>query len=156
MLFPGGEEVVKATSYENDKKGVATEDAKEIAAMQKKRIRKHEKLKEELKDMETVKVHKEGSTALVFWGSTKGAILEAAKDLDVKLVQIMVAQPFPEEKLKKNLEGSQKVISVEQNSTGQMSKVLRENGINVDEKILKHDGRPFFVEELRREIEEKL
>ncbi len=156
MLFPGGEEVVKATSYENDKKGVATEDAKEIAAMQKKRIRKHEKLKEELKDMETIKVHKEGSTALVFWGSTKGAILEAAKDLDVKLVQIMVAQPFPEEKLKKNLEGSQKVISVEQNSTGQMSKVLRENGINVDEKILKHDGRPFFVEELRREIEEKL
>lgn len=153
MLFPGDGAVVKVTSYEHTKKGVATEKGEEIVAMQEKRIKKHEKLKEHLESFETVKVYQEGSVAVIFWGSTKGAVLAAAKNLPpVKLVQIKVLQPFPEKKLKEVLEGVEKVICIESNATGQMTQVLRANGINVDEKILRYDGRPFTIDE----VEERL
>ncbi len=153
FLFPGGEGVVKATGYEHDKKGIATENAEEIVAMNEKRIRKHEKLREELRETETVKIYKEGPIAIIFWGSTKGAILEATKNMDVKLIQPLVIQPFPKERIEEALTGTEKVICVETNATGQMAKVLKMHGIKVDEKILKYDGRPFTVEELRRRIE---
>ncbi len=153
LLFPGGEGTVKTTSYEHNKKGISTEEAEEISAMSEKRMRKYEKLKEELKEMEVVKTYKKGKTAVVFWGSVKGAVMEATKELDVGLVQILVVQPLLEEEVKKSLKGVEKIISVEENATGQMAKVLNTHGIKVDEKILKYNGRPFTIEELRREIE---
>jgi 2-oxoglutarate/2-oxoacid ferredoxin oxidoreductase subunit alpha len=156
LLFPGGEGVVKATGYEHDKKGIATERAEEIKEMHDKRLRKYKKLEEELESMDVVKTYKEGSVAVVFWGSTKGTVLEATKDLGVKLIQILVVQPFLEEKIKKEFEGVEKVICVELNATSQMAKVLREHGIRVDVNINKYDGRPFTVEELRRELEKNL
>ncbi len=153
LIFPGGEATVKVTGYEHDKKGVATEKAEEIKAMHEKRIRKYEKLKEELREEETVKTYKEGSTAIIFWGSTKGTVLEATKEMDVKLIQPLVVQPFPEEKIKEALRETERVVCVEANATGQMTKVLKEKGVFVDKKILKYDGRPFTVEELRKELE---
>jgi 2-oxoglutarate/2-oxoacid ferredoxin oxidoreductase subunit alpha len=156
LLFPGGEGVVKATGYEHDKKGIATEKTEEIKEMHDKRLRKYKKLEEELENMDVVKTYKEGSVAVVFWGSTKGTVLEATKDLNVKLIQILVVQPFLEEKIKKEFEGVEKVICVELNATSQMAKVLRGHGIRVDVNINKYDGRPFTVEELKREIEKNL
>ena len=156
LLFPGGEGIVKTTSYEHDKKGISTEEAEEISAMSEKRMRKYEKLKEELKEMEVVKTYKKGKTAVIFWGSVKGPVMEATKNLDVKLVQIMVAQPLLEEEVKKALEGVKKVICVEENATGQMAQVLNAHGIKVDEKILKYDGRPFTIEEIKKRIKDKL
>jgi 2-oxoglutarate/2-oxoacid ferredoxin oxidoreductase subunit alpha len=156
LLFPGGEGVVKVTGYEHDKKGIATEKAEEIKAMHEKRLRKYEKLKEELKEAEVVKTYKEGKTAVVFWGSTKGVVLEATKDLDVRLIQPIIVQPFLEEKMKKSFEGVEKVICVELNATSQMAQVLKANGINVDVSINKYDGRPFTIEELKEKINENL
>ncbi len=156
LLFPGGEGVVKATGYEHDKKGIATEKAEEIKEMHDKRLRKYKKLEEELKEIDVVKTYKEGSVAVVFWGSTKGTVLEATKDLNVKLIQPLVIQPFLEEKIKKEFENIEKVISVELNATSQMASVLKMHGIRVDVNINKYDGRPFTVEELKREIEKNL
>ncbi len=152
LAFPGGGAVVKATGYEHDKKGVATEDAEAVKKMQEKRMRKYEKLKEEVEDMESVNVQGEGPMAVVFWGSTKGVALRAVKDLDVRLVQPIILQPFPEKKMKKALSGVKKIIVAETNATGQLSRVLKEYGIKVSERILKYDGRPFSVEELRKRI----
>jgi len=50
------------------------------------------------------------------------------------------------------LKGVKKLVSIELNATGQMAKVLNSQGIKVDGKILKYNGRPF----LAKEIEEKL
>ncbi len=152
LLFPGGDGVVKVTGYEHDEKGIATENAEEIKKMHEKRLRKYEKMKKEVEKMETVKTYGKGNVAVIFWGSNKGVVLEATKKIDVKLVQPLVVQPFPEEKLKKALKEVKKVVCVETNATGQMAKVLKENGVVVDKKILKYDGRPFTVEELRKEI----
>lgn len=156
IAFPGGAAKVKSTGYEHTKDGISTENPKEVKKMVDKRIRKIRKLKEELKILETVKTYGEGSVAVVFWGSTKGAILEASKDLNIKLVQPLVLQPFPEEKMKEELSGKEKIICVEMNSTGQLAQVMNMHGINVDEKVLKYDARPFTVESLREKLQEKL
>lgn len=156
ILFPGGKAVVKATGYEHTPDGVSTENPEEVKEMVEKRIRKIEKLKKELEILETVKVYGEGSTAVVFWGSTKGAVIEATKDMNVKVVQPLVLQPFPEDKMKEALEGVERIICVELNSSGQLSQVMKMNGINIDEKVLKYDARPFTVEELREKLQEKI
>lgn len=156
ILFPGGEGVVKTTGYEHDKKGIATEKAEEIKKMHDKRLRKYEKLKEELSEFEVAKTYKEGSVAVVFWGSTKGTVIEATKEMDVKLIQLLVLQPFLEEKIKKLFEGVEKIISVEMNATAQMSQLLKMHSINVDVNIIKYNGRPFTIEELKKEIEKSL
>ncbi len=156
IAFPGGEAVVKATGYEHTKDGISTETPQEVKEMVEKRIRKGERLREELEVLEAVKVYKEGPVAIVFWGSTKGALLEATKDMNVRLVQPLVMQPFPEKRMKEALEGAEKVICVEMNSGGQLAQVMRMNGIEVDDKVLKYDARPFTVEGLRSILEEKI
>ncbi len=157
LCFPGDEGVVvKGTGYEHNKQGIATEDAKEIVAMQNKRIKKHNKLTEEVEEMGGVKCYQEGRVGIIFWGSTKGVAIEATKNLDVKLIQPIILQPFPKKSFIKELEGVEKIICVETNSTGQLSSVLREQGVVVDDVILKYDGRPFTVEELEGEIIKRL
>ncbi len=153
LSFPGGACTVKVTGYEHDKKGVATEDAEMIKAMHDKRLRKYEKLEEELDKIEQVKTYGKGQTVIVFWGSTKGVLIESTKDMDVKLVQPIIMQPFPERQMKEALDGAVKIISVETNATGQLAKLLRGYDIKVNEEILKYDGRPFTVEELKKELE---
>jgi 2-oxoglutarate ferredoxin oxidoreductase subunit alpha len=143
---------VKVTGYEHDKKGVVTEDAEAIKKMQEKRIRKYEKLKQEVEQMEAVRVTGSGSVAVVFWGSTKGVALEAVKDLDIRAVQVLIMEPFSKKQMEEALLGVEKIISVETNATGQLSKVLQCNGFKVDEEILKYDGRPFNVDELRESL----
>ncbi len=154
LAFPGGEAVVKVSGYEHDKKGIATEDAEKIKEMHKKRLRKYEKLKEELRNVKQVKTYNEGSVAVVFWGSTKGAVLEAIKGMEVKAIQPIILQPFPEEQMKEALSGAEKIICVENNATGQLAKLMRAHGIEVEEKVLKYDGRPFTVEELQERIKD--
>jgi 2-oxoglutarate ferredoxin oxidoreductase subunit alpha len=57
--------------------------------------------------------------------------------------------PFPAANTTELLSKSKRIIDVEQNSTGQLAALIREHtGIEIKEKILKYDGRPFFPEEI--------
>ncbi len=92
----------------------------------------------------------------MFWGSTKGAIIDAIEGLDVCAVQIKYLSPFPK-KVAKILEKKDKIYCVENNSTGQLCDLIRkETGLESSGKILKYDARPFLSDELRKEIINKL
>ncbi len=156
LAFPGGEAVVKVTGYEHDKKGISQETWLEVMNMQEKRIRKYAKLKEEVEEMDSIKVKGEGDVVIFFWGSTKGVVTEVTRQMEVKTIQPLIMQPFPENKVKEALRGTKKIICVENNATGQLAKLLRAHGIETDEKILKYDGRPFCLEELKEKILFKL
>jgi len=154
LAFPGEKKtVVKSTSYEHDEFGITVE-SEEAVKMQEKRLRKYETMKKEVGKLPTVKVYgnKNSKIALISFGISKGAAKEVAENLKIKLVQPIIIEPFPKKQIEKALNGVKKVFSVELNSTGQMAKVLNQNGITVEGKILKYDGRPF----LAKEIEEKL
>jgi 2-oxoglutarate/2-oxoacid ferredoxin oxidoreductase subunit alpha len=162
MAFPGTPDaIVKITSYEHDSSGITADLAEPVKEMIEKRFAKVQILTRGLHHQETVKLYgdSESKNVIVFWGSTKGPVLEATKYLktSVKLVQIIWVEPFDIEKVSHELKGAKKIINIECNHNGQMAALIREKtGIEVTNNILKYDSRPFEVAELVKQINEKL
>ncbi|MFZ1947877.1 MAG: 2-oxoacid:acceptor oxidoreductase subunit alpha [bacterium] len=159
LAFPGQKgAVVKVTSYEHDEYGITTEAADESARMQEKRLAKRKGLAEEVERMEAVVTYgdKASATALVTWGSTKGACREVAENLGLRVVQPLVMEPLPVGQVKRALAGATRVIAVENNATAGLARLLACHGIKVHGTILKYDGRPFAVDDLRRRVEEAM
>jgi len=153
LAFPS-DAVVKVNSYAHDEYGITTEEAEKIVKMQEKRLRKKQALVKYLSSFQQFKEYgKNSDTVVLTWGSTKGAVVEAAEILGLKVVQPIVMEPFPD--LSEIRE--KRVITVEVNATAQLARLLSCNGIEVDDRsVLKYDGRPFFVDELVERLEEVL
>ena len=157
LAFPGTKGiVVKGTSYEHDEAGITIEDPEGISSMQEKRLAKRTALLADIESMDTVKVYgdKNAKTALLTWGSTKGACVEVADSLGLKVIQPTVLEPFPTASMQRALEGVERLIGVENNATAQLAAVARCHGIRVDETVLQYDGRPFSVDGLGKRVEE--
>ncbi|MFH1170281.1 MAG: 2-oxoacid:acceptor oxidoreductase subunit alpha [Candidatus Vogelbacteria bacterium] len=158
MAFPGtSDTVVKITSYEHDEAGIIAEEAGPVKAMIDKRFVKAKTLASELERQETIKIYgdKNADTVIVFWGSTKGPVLEASQYLDqpVKLVQIIWVEPFDVKKVSVELAKAKKIINVEGNHNAQMASLIREKiGLEVSANILKYDSRPFDPLDLAQKI----
>jgi 2-oxoglutarate ferredoxin oxidoreductase subunit alpha len=158
LAFPGMKGIiVKATSYEHDEFGI-TIDSEDVVKMQEKRMRKYETMKKEVEKLPAVKVYgnKKSKIALVTFGITKGPAIEAAENLGLKVIQPIIIEPFASNQMRKALEGVKKLFSVELNTTGQLAKVLKSQGINVQGNILKYNGRPFFAKEIEEKIKKEL
>lgn len=140
----------KVNSYEHDEKGITTEDANLTRQNAENRLQKEKNLQKDIEQIEAIKVYgrKDASTALLCWGSNKGVGLEVGERLGLKVIQPLVLSPFPIEQFKAALSGVKKLISVENNSTGQLERLLNQYGFKVDERLLKYDGRPFSLDEL--------
>ena len=146
-------------SYEVDAEGSATEDPKIIEENIVRRMKKVWEIEAEAKKFEMYSVYgkKNSENVVVFWGSPKGAVLDAIKDLDCTAVQIKYIEPFPKEVLK--LLKDKNVILVENNSTGLLADLIREKtGLLIEDKnkILKFNGRAFLGDELKTELEKRI
>jgi len=120
------------------------------------------KINDILKDMEKIETYKfygtrkKTNNLIVGWGSTKGTINDAIKGLDVKFLQILYLSPFPEN-IEKELKKYSNIILIENNVTGQLGELIRQKtGIEIKNKILKYDGRPFYADELNKQIKKLL
>jgi len=155
-FVPEKNEIIKVNSYEHDEYGFTNEEPLKVKKMSEKRLRKEKYLNKELQNYETVKVfgNKNSSVVLICWGSNKGVCSELGKYLGYKVVQPVVLSPFPKNQYEKKLKDAKKIISIENNLTGQLTKLIGCYGFKVDEKILKHDGRPFSLEELEGRLNE--
>jgi 2-oxoglutarate ferredoxin oxidoreductase subunit alpha len=162
MAFPGTPNtVVKVTSYEHDEAGITIDELEPTKAMLNKRFAKAETLNKSLDHQETVKVYgdKSSKNVVIFWGSTKGPVLESACYIKkpVKFVQIVWLEPFDVKKVEKELKGAKNIIDVECNRNGQLAALIKEKtGIEVTDKILKFDSRPFEPISLAEEINKKI
>lgn len=158
LAFPGTPDIaIKSNSYEHDEDGIVTENFEVVRKMQDKRFAKCKGLAEEMDRRETVKIYGDAKSknAIVFWGSNKTVILEAAKFIKkpCRLVQILWLAPFPGEKVSKVLDGAKNIIDIESNHDAQFAGLLKEKtGIVAEHKILRYDSRPFDPVELAREI----
>ena len=145
-------------SYETDENGAATEDIGIIKKNVDRRLAKQKKIEEELEKFEMFRIFgkKESKNIVLFWGSTKGAILDAIEGIDVKAIQIIYLDPFSV-KIKDLIKDAKKLIVVENNATSPLSDLIAEKtGIFVKEKILRYDGQPFFSDELNEEIKRRI
>ena len=151
---PAGGAVIKVNSYEHDERGITTEESVETNRMYEKRLRKGTHLAREMESYETVKVHgrKDSDRAVLCWGSNKGVCAEVGDKLGLRVVQPILMSPFPVRQLEAALRGVKKLVSVENNATGQMVRLVKSHGFGVDALISKYDGRPFSYEELEAEL----
>lgn len=139
-----------ANSYEHDEIGHATDTSEMRTAMAAKRLKKFSAIQKDMKPP-TVYGDEEAEITFVTWGSSRGPVLDAMKLLNKKshLIHFSWVYPFPTESTMKLLSPATRLIDVEQNATGQLASLIREQtGILIKEKILKNDGRPFFPEEI--------
>ncbi len=154
-----GAGLIRADSDEHDEDGFITEDLENI------RPKMVEKRLNRLKEIEKGSITpcllgpKKYNTLVIGWGSTFNALKEALNEINndtVSLLQFTQLYPLPKN-TKKYLEKAQKLIIVENNVTGQFSKLLKlYTGIDIENKILKSNGMPFSVEELTKKIKKIL
>ncbi len=155
-IIPGksADRLVLFDSDEHDEYGHITESAKVREIMHDKRLRKMTYLKEELQ--EPIFVGDENAeTLLVTWGSLSSPVREAVrllnKDCNKKYAALLFGDvwPLPDKLLIEKEKNIKKLISVEQNATGQFASVIMERtGIVCDNSILKYDGRPLSAQEI--------
>jgi 2-oxoglutarate ferredoxin oxidoreductase subunit alpha len=156
-LYPGqSEHLVGADSDEHDERGNITEDLGTTAkAMMEKRLAKLDGLKEEVLPPEETYVNG-ADTVFVGWGSSRGALLEGLDLLKQEgkkagMIHFTELWPlpkftFPEGKI---------YITVENNATGQLARLLRsEYGVSFQGIISRYDGLPLTGEYIRSRFNE--
>ena len=159
--FPGRKDLLVVTdSDEHDEAGHLIEDADTRKKMVQKRMKKLQGLKNEIPVPETNGT-KKCEKLLIGWGSTKGAIAEAAEMLNeeghsVNTLFISGIWPFPIESVTKALKNAGHSYVVENNATGQLAHLIKgETGISIDTRILKYDGRPFTPGEIAEKVKKE-
>lgn len=84
---------------------------------------------------------------LVSWGSTKGSVLTAAKELGAGFCHFTQVWPIAADA--KEMLKEKEIVVIENNLTGQFEGILRQElGIETSRSLRRDDGRPFFPEEI--------
>lgn len=152
--------IFKTTGVEHVETGNATENPDARTRMMQKRFLKLDTFRQE--DMQPPKIfgNPESDVTIVGWGSTKGVILEAIERfrqeeaIDLKFMQLLDIWPFPDQPVADVLRSSRQVVVVENNFTGQMANLIRQQtGIGCS-KIVKYNGAPFSPQELYQRLKE--
>jgi 2-oxoglutarate ferredoxin oxidoreductase subunit alpha len=157
--IPSGiDDVIYIDSDEHTEEGHITEDGGVRGAMVDKRFsRKMKGLAREIRPPVCGRLE-HARTVLIGFGSTMGAIREISESMDgVGCIHLPQVWPFPAvdiQSILANAPGA-RTVTVENNAGGQLARLIRrETGIQVAGSILKYDGRPFTVDELRRRLED--
>lgn len=160
IAFPGTEGVVvHVNSTEHTEDGYSSSIASNVKKMKEKRLKKRETIFNDFLLENTINVfgNPQSKNIILGFGSTKGAILEAISGVDAKYIQIIVLEPFPKERILKEIPERSNIICVENNSTGQLSELFENKTLlKVNKRILKYDARPFDPWELREHIKEAI
>ena len=159
--IPGyGLGLVNVDSDEHDEDGHITEDLHLRSRMVDKRLKlKLEKLRSESLEPRLIG-SKNCTTLVVCWGSNYYSILEALRNIGKDdLGMLYFNQVYPLHKSTQGfLEEADQVLSIENNATGQFSRLIRaETGFSIRDEnmLLKYDGLPFPVEKVQKFIENK-
>lgn len=145
----------QANSYEHIENGHTTEEAQPRIDQVDKRARKWATYLSH--DFSLPKIYgdlEKSETVFVSWGSTKRIVLQVqkllkAKGRDSAFIHFNHIYPLNKEKITDLLKQKKRYILVENNSWGQLGKLLTmETGIEIKEKFLKYDGRPITAKEI--------
>lgn len=151
--FPGTPGAVHSvTSDEHTTGGHISEQAEDRVPMMEKRMRKLETAASEMRPPRLVGPS-DADVTFVCWGSTymicrEAVSLAAERGLSANVLQFTDLWPFPPGAADL-LRALRRPLLVEQNFTGQLGKLIRqETGISIEEQLRKYDGRPFSPDEV--------
>jgi 2-oxoglutarate ferredoxin oxidoreductase subunit alpha len=159
---PGGMHV--ATSDEHNEQGVLISDWYTNPTLRTRMVRKRARtLEGVLRDTADRAFLCEGpddaELTIVGWGSTYHILEEARRALAAagrraNLIQFRMLQPFPAQKALPHLQSAKRLVCVENNSTGQLARLIRqETGVAVPHAVRKFDGEPFSLGPLVRALQ---
>ncbi|MFH1942774.1 MAG: 2-oxoacid:acceptor oxidoreductase subunit alpha [bacterium] len=161
-VIPGQTEaVLYADSDEHTEAGHITESAEVRNQQHEKRMSKLKGLGQEMNAPEFYPSLK-GDIILLGWGSTYGVLKEAvdqmnSQDMSARLIHFSEIYPFPQCDFSKIIDDQEKIVSVENNYSGQFASIFsHETGLAISQKILKFDGRPFTAQEIINDVKEGL
>lgn len=160
LLIPGQEGYFyQSNSYEHEEDGHTTEHADSRRQQVDKRNKKLiTYLKNHFKPPTVIGHLDTAQTIFVSWGGNKGIIREAMKllkeaGIDTSYIHFTHLYPMDEQKITPFFQENKRYILIENNSQAQLGKLIRqETGIELKEKVLKYDGRPFYPEEIANYI----
>ncbi len=151
--IPGTENTLYVSgSDEHDERGILISDMFTVAPVRRKMFEKRmKKLDLLLKELPAPQIEGDpkADLTLVGWGSTYGAIREAAEllckaGIKTNYLIIKYLYPFHGKEVSAILSKCKKKISVEANFTSQLARYIRsETGLAMDGYVTKYDGEPF-------------
>lgn len=175
--LPGAEAATYvAQGDEHSADGSVHEGADNTVLQIDKRMKKLEALKKVLPEPELYRSTEKGiqlsddasvDILLVGWGSTKSVVIDALKVIETESQMSNVTSqklsigylhytylwPLRGDRFQELTTKAKKTILIEGNYQGQLGMLLKqETGIGITDRILKYDGRPFFVDELTSAI----
>jgi 2-oxoglutarate/2-oxoacid ferredoxin oxidoreductase subunit alpha len=156
---PGwGDGLVVVDSDEHDEEGHLTENLDIRDKMVEKRLNKLNLIQEDVVAPEII-----GSLdyekLIIGWGSTYGSIVEALKNLNQEKISFLYfKQVYPLDKsVSKYLNQADKTMIFENNAQGQFADLIKlKTGHEIDNKVLKYNGMPFSVEEVKNHLKDFL
>jgi 2-oxoglutarate ferredoxin oxidoreductase subunit alpha len=159
---PGGR--YWSTSDEHDPDGHITEGVGMRVAMMHKRMGKLDLIAKAIPKDQQYFLHgpADAELTVVGWGSTKGTILDAMKELEergrkINFLQCRLMRPFPAADVEAILRKAKRLALVEENYSGQLGALVREQtGLRIEHRVLKFDGRPFSEDEMIAALEKAL
>ena len=157
-LLPGlTENLIIADSDEHTEDGHITEDLLIRKQMVKKRIRKGKWIFSEVTPP-LMEGEEKPDLLLVSWGSSKGAVNEAARHIrskEGKVATLHFSQVWPlvEEHFMHFLTSAREVVCIEGNAFGQLARLIRrETGLHIERTVLRYDGLPITPEFILRNL----
>ena len=157
-LLPGmSEHLVVAGSDEHPVDGHLTEDLSIREVMVEKRMRKELGIIAEVVPPEA-QGDERPDLLLVTWGSSKGAVLEAANQLRNETTRVGTLHfsqvwPLVPDHFLQRFQDAEQVVCVEGNAFGQLARLIRrESGFAFHSRVLRYDGLPITAEYILREL----
>lgn len=145
-----GKKPYLCTSDEHIEDGSSTEDENEVKEMMDKRFRKLQTLRNELPEP-TYFGSQNPKVLFIGQGSIKSVVVDALESLGegYGYLHYEFISPLKTERLVQLSNSCERVIILENNQSAQLSKLIKsESGLDIKERILKYDGRPFFIEDI--------
>lgn len=152
-----------STGLEHNEEGKPAEAPSMHVAQTDKRFRKLETVADHYEPFLNNAPHEECDVLVVGIASSRGAIEEAAAELNaegvkVNHLQLRLIKPFPAKQLQPYIDNAKHVVIVEQNKTGQLANLFK---IHTHKKhkissCLKYDGNPFNKSYVKDAIKEVL
>ncbi|VVB66011.1 2-oxoglutarate synthase subunit KorA [Candidatus Gugararchaeum adminiculabundum] len=148
-----------AVGDEHEEHGRINEDEGNRTDMSDKR---NKKLNFILKELPEPKLYgpENAEITLISWGSCKGPVLEAMKELEAQgikanFLHYIYVWPLKTEKLVKLMDKAKKTVVIENNKTAQLGALISEViAKQVKYKVLKYNGRQFYPSEITEKVKE--
>ena len=138
---------------EHREDGTLTEKADECEAMMAKRMRKLKSIQDALPDPVLFGPRK-ADISFVGWGGTKGPMLDAmeacaGKGVKINYLHYDCLWPLRDEAFQKFHKANPNIHILENNYQGQFADILEgKTGLKFKGRLLKYNGRPFFLEDV--------